>query len=338
MNKVESMNKWQASLQTSVWVHDTCFVNYAKSTCMLTSWRRSETSVQCLLLESAAACSKNITLSNTQGQTCTQEQSACYITVVKTNIFLVWARPTGPIPTPLLSVTVLHMRRSDMITATVVTNSTPWDLIKHSQVTSLVSSTTFQSINTTEAMTKRSISLKVEQRTEVEKEMRYQGSSVMWHVGHMQHVTGSKCDQIWQYQEKAVIFLLLCVYHEPVLILPKPIAWGTKTRWLSSCMWGIWTRMDTQVFRLQNPKLLCTQRKVGLVPLQMPESLIHQSLLAVECSVTCLMWTLLGTGFVLRLQFCLYLSGCSEDKSIDGDWTAFMCTLYFTISFCLTVK
>ena len=87
---------------------------------------------------------------------------------------------------------------------------------------------TFQNVLTTEADVLTSLNISADQRIELEKKTRNQGSSALWHEARRQRITGSKCGRILQQKEKTVALLLFCVYPKPMLTLPKPIAFGRK--------------------------------------------------------------------------------------------------------------
>ena len=69
--------------------------------------------------------------------------------------------------------------------------------------------------------------LAMDERMKLEEQTRDQASSAEWLEACRQRITGSKCGCIlMQKKKKTVALLKNCDYPKPMLVLPKPIAWG----------------------------------------------------------------------------------------------------------------
>lgn len=72
------------------------------------------------------------------------------------------------------------------------------------------------------------LSLTAQQRIDLEKKTRSQASSAQWYEARRCRITGSKCGKVLLQTQKTVALLRFCIYPKPMLILPKPLAWGKK--------------------------------------------------------------------------------------------------------------
>jgi hypothetical protein len=65
-------------------------------------------------------------------------------------------------------------------------------------------------------------------RMEIEHNTRNQSSSSDWHHARLRRITGSICGQIIKQKRKTVPLLCRVLYPKPLILLPRPIAWGIQ--------------------------------------------------------------------------------------------------------------